>query len=192
MDIHWRVSFGKPIWIKKLAALSAVELEGIPSNYLIQVGSKKLLLNIYVDDVTLSGDESLHKQFCEDMRKHINIEPEVFLGKEGSQSLGRNHCAIRGVTSSSMYFDMRPYATQTVEFYCEPCNIEAKALKSVTSPALPESAMSDEEALEQGELSGKAAQVRMRLLWLARLSRPDLAFIVGIVGLDGMTGNCCA
>ena len=38
----------------------------------------------------------------------------------------------------------------------------------MTSPALPESAMSDEEALEQGELSGKAAQVLMRLLWLAR------------------------
>ena len=39
--------------------------------------------------------------------------------------------------------------------------------------------MLEEEASEQGALSGNAAQVLMRLLWLARLSRPDLAFIVG-------------
>ena len=78
-----------------------------------------------------------------------------------------------------MYFDMRPYAAQTIEFYCELCGIELKALKHVTSPALPESIMLEEEASEQGALSGNAAKVLMRLLWLARLSRPDLAFIVG-------------
>ena len=164
---------------EKLAALNAVEIEGFPSNYLIQYGSKLLLLDVYVDDLTLSGDESLHQQFWNDLRRYINIEPEVFINKEGSRILGRGHCVTRGVKTSTMHFDMRPYALQTVEFYCELCGLEIRSLKTVTSPALPESAMSDEESVEQGELSGYAAQVLMRLLWLSRLSRPDLAFIVG-------------
>ena len=138
-----------------------------------------LLLNIYVDDLTLSGDSTLHQSFWQEMRRHINIEPEVFISKEGSRILGRNHCAIREVQTSRMYFDMRPYAAQTVEFYCDLCGIEIKTLKHVTSPAHPESIMIEEEASEQGMLEGYAAQVLMRLLWLARLSRPDLAFIVG-------------
>ena len=33
---------------QRLAAMNAVELEGFPSNYSIQVGSKMLLLNIYM------------------------------------------------------------------------------------------------------------------------------------------------
>ena len=39
--------------------------------------------------------------------------------------------------------------------------------------------MTDQEAEEQGVLHGQAAKVLMRLLWLSRLSRPDLSFIVG-------------
>ena len=148
--------------IEKLAILGAVELEGSSSSFLIQYGDKTLVLNIYVDDLTLAGDESLHQQFWNDLREHITIEPEVFINREGSRILGRNHCVNRGVGSSTMHFDMRPYAVQTVEFYCELCGLEIKSLKSVASPALPESAMSDEESSEQGELSGYAAQVLMR------------------------------
>ena len=57
--------------------------------------------------------------------------------------------------------------------------------------------MSDEESSEQGDLSGYSAQVLMCLLWLSRLSRPDLAFIVGrlaskmpVFGQGGMTDSC--
>ena len=39
--------------------------------------------------------------------------------------------------------------------------------------------MQDEEAEKQGELHRDAAKALMRLLWLSRLSRPDLSFIIG-------------
>ena len=71
--------------------MNAAELEGYPSNYFVQVGSKMLLLNMYVGDLTLSGDATLHRAFWQEMRKHINIEPEVYIGKEGSRILERNH-----------------------------------------------------------------------------------------------------
>ena len=164
---------------ERLLAMNAIQLEGFPSNYLTQRGSKMLLLNVYVDDLTLSGDSSLHRQFWEELHRHINIEPEVYISQEGSRILGRNHIANRQSLQSQMIFDMRPYAQQTVEHYCELCDIEVKSLKNTNSPALPESSMTDDESLEQGTLSGVASQVLMRLLWLSRLSRPDLAFIIG-------------
>ena len=69
---------------------------------------KDVILNIHVDDLTLSGAATLHQAFWQEMRKHINIEPEVYRGKV------RNHCANNEVQTSRMYFDMRPYAAQTV------------------------------------------------------------------------------
>ena len=81
----WKSLYGHPLagklWqnylTEKLAALNAVEVEGFPSNYLIQYGSKWSLFNVYVDDLTLSGDESLHQQFWDDFRRYINIEEVI-------------------------------------------------------------------------------------------------------------------
>ena len=56
--------------------------------------------------------------------------------------------------------------------------ISEESLKPVPL-ALPESSMQDEEAEKQGELHRDAAKALMRLLWLSRLSRPDLSFIIG-------------
>ena len=41
------------------------------SNYIFENG---LLLTLYVDDVLLSGPESLHSAFWEELQKHIAIE----------------------------------------------------------------------------------------------------------------------
>ena len=62
--------------------------------------------------------------------------------------------------------------------YCDLCGVSEEYLKPVPSPALPESSMQDEEAEKQGELHRGAAKASMRLLWLSRLSRPDLSFII--------------
>ena len=84
MAILSQESFGKYL-NSRPKALNAVELEGFPSNFIIpRKGNKHLLLNIYVDDLTVSGETSLHKEFCKDLRKMINIETEVYLSSEGS------------------------------------------------------------------------------------------------------------
>ena len=166
---------------QRLKAMKAVELEGFPSNFIIpRKDNKHLLLNIYVDDLTVSGDKSLHAEFWSELRSVIKIEPETYLDEKTSiRILGRTHRLKRTQKGTSLELDMRSYAAGIVEFYCGLCAIDAKSLKRVASPALPENLMTDQEAEEQGVLHGQAAKVLMRLLWLSRLSRPDLSFIVG-------------
>ena len=165
----------------RLAALGGVELEQYPSNWVFRRGPNDehtLLLNAYVDDLTLSGPIWLHEEFWADLRKAVKLEPETFIGHEGTRILGRTHNVVRGPSKTQLCLDMRSYAEQIVVFYCEMTGMERQKLKKVASPALPESSMGDDE-LEEGELHHLAARILMRLLWLSRLSRPDLAFIVG-------------
>ena len=75
-------------------------------------------------------------------------------------------------------FDMRSYAEQPVEFYCEIAGVSPDKLRRVPSPAIPENQATDSELESEGELHSSASRVLMRALWLSRLARPDLSFIV--------------
>ena len=103
-----------------------------------------LVLNVYVDDLTLSGPTELVKdQFV-----------------------------------ATCEFDMRSYAEQLVEFYCESAGVSPDKLRRVPSPAIPENQATDSELESEGELHSSASRVLMRALWLSRLARPDISFIV--------------
>ena len=162
----------------KLRQLGGIESELCPSNWVFQRRGHTLLLNIYVDDLTLSGRSHLHKEFWQELRGLVRLDPEVFIEEKGSLILGRTHKSYRNEKGSTMHFDMTSYAQQVVSFYCDVCGISEGSLKTVSSPALPESNMTDEEAEQSGVLQNDAAKALMRLLWLSRLSRPDLSFIV--------------
>ena len=98
----------------------------------------------------------------------------MYIGKEGSRILERDHCAIHKVQTSWMYFDMRPSAAQTVEFYCDLCGIEMKTLKHVTSPGTSRGG-----GLRARHVQRLRSTSACETTVLARLSRPDLAFMVG-------------
>ena len=53
-----------------------------------------------------------------------------------------------------------------------------KTLKVYETPFVSEAALTQEGYEEKGQLAGSAAQLLMKLLWLARLSRPDLSFAI--------------
>ena len=63
-------------------------------------------------------------------------------------------------------------------FYCEIASISPDKLRRVPSPAIPENQATDSELESEGELHSSASRVLMRALWLSRLERPDLSFIV--------------
>lgn len=163
---------------KKLRQLGGVESELYLSNWLFRRNGHTLLLNTYVDDLTLCSRSHLHVGFWQELRNLVKLDPEVFISESGSLILGRAHKLVRTESDAKLYFDMSSYAQQVVTFYCDLCGVSESSLKSVPSPALPESTMSDEEAKQWGVLHHDAAKALMRLLWLSRLSRPDLSFIV--------------
>ena len=164
---------------ERLVKLGGVESELYPSNWFFRRNGHTLLLNIYVDDLTLCGRSHLHMSFWKELREHVKLDPEVHINEEGSLILGRTHKLFRQEGKTELHFEMASYAQSIVQFYCELCGISESSLKVVPSPALPESNMSDEEASQEGWLHRDAAKAIMRLLWLSRLSRPDISFIVG-------------
>ena len=73
---------------------------------------------------------------------------------------------------------MRSYADSIVDTYCELTGFDKSRFRSVPTPHIPGASASEEDLSQTGELGKDASRILMRLLWLSRLSRPDLAFIV--------------
>ena len=91
----------------KLRQLGGIESELYPSNWFFQWRGHTLLLNIYVDDLTLSGRSHLHKEFWQELRGLVRLDPEVFIEEKGSLILGRTHKIYRNEKGSAMHFDIR-------------------------------------------------------------------------------------
>ena len=164
----------------QLKKLGGRELPAYPSTWIFNIGSQKLVLNVYVDDLTLSGPVELHSQFWHRLRALVKLEPEVFVqsGSNGCRILGRHHSFTRDDSVATCEFDMIAYTQQLIEFYCEVTGIDKSKLRKVASPAFPESQATDSELNSTGELHGSASRILMRALWLSRLARPDISFII--------------
>ncbi|CAE7489935.1 unnamed protein product [Symbiodinium natans] len=182
-----RSLYGHPLagklWQKHLASVltsfGGVEMDLFPSNFIFQMGSHTLLLNVYVDDLTLSGAKHLHAQFWKRLRAHIKLEDECYIEASNARILGRGHRIQRGSDFTTLVLDMSAFAEQVVEAYCELADVPKAKLRNVTTPSLSEALLSDEDLQQPGTLSHVAAKVLMKALWLGRLARPDLCFIIG-------------
>ena len=172
-----------------IVSIGGIELQEHPSNFVFRWNPSKhggdvdheyvLLLNVYVDDLTLSGHRCCHESFWRTLSSKVKLDPFQEINTEGLLILGRRHFIERSPSTSKITFDMRTYVDQVVKTYCELTGTEVAALKKVSTPSYPENSMTDEELNQQGQLSGSAARVLMRILWLSRLARPDVSFIVG-------------
>ena len=91
-----------------LAALGGVEVAEHPSNWLFRLDGHVLLLNIYVDDLTLAGHASLHSRFWQMLREKIKLEPEAEILSEGIRILGRLHRLHRNDDGAVMSLDTVP------------------------------------------------------------------------------------
>ena len=169
---------------RHLRELGGKECPEYPSNWLFHLNGKTLILNIYVDDLTLSGPAELHQQFWHSLRARVKLDPEVYVesGDKGCRILGRHHSFSRdtppGVSPATCEFDMRSYAAQLVEFYCEVAGVTKEKLRNFPSPCYPENQLTDADLETEGELRHVASRILMRGLWLSRLARPDLSFAI--------------
>ena len=72
-----------------------------------------------------------------------------------------------------MFMSMEKYCRSAVDLYLQ--HVGAVALKSVSTPYLSDSELNGNDWESQGFLGEKSASILMKILWLARLSRPDLS-----------------
>ena len=128
----------------------------------------KCLLTAYVDDILLSGPPEAQAQIWKELRDpaigNIRIEDPVTL----SRFLGCNHHHTVEGNNQTIAFEMAEYIDQAIEKY------EARPLRKVTTPFLPEGSLPECDDEVRGELASDACGVLMKNLYAARLSRPDL------------------
>ena len=65
---------GKSTWSHASPRSGLHQLRGFPSNFIFDIDGHRMILNVYVDDLTLSGPSHLHKTFWDRFSKMIKIE----------------------------------------------------------------------------------------------------------------------
>ena len=167
---------------KQLLEMQGVPIPEYPSNFVFRRGPNRevtLLLNIYVDDLTLAGGcQDIQNQFWEELKTRIKIDPTEYITEKGTKILGRIHKIKRTPEVNTLTYDMTDYAKGIVEFFCNLTEVPKEKLRSVPTPCIPEASMCDDELSTPGQLSTSASKILMRCLWLSRLCRPDIAFAV--------------
>ena len=159
-------------WQKHLHAilvkLGGVEFPNLPSVY--QNPSLGLVLCVYVDDLTLAGKLSLHEGFWSTLSKQVELPPYAPL----TRVLGRSHRFVFWKEKKALALETADFARQCVQLYE---SISDRTVKPQCTPHLDVSTLpaSDDES------RGSAARVLMKVLWLARLSRPDLLVAVSML-----------
>ena len=166
----------------QLQEMGGVQLESYPSNFIFRYGDNSehtLILNIYVDDLTLAGgNKEVQTQFWKDLKFRVKIDPEQYIDGDGVKILGRVHSIQRNPTQVVMTYDMRSYSKGIISFYCEITGMRQEKLRKVSTPCLLENQTTDEELAHEGEMHAFAARILMKCLWLSRLARPDISFAV--------------
>jgi len=64
---------------------SGTEFENMPSVWWFESG--RMLMSVYVDDLTLSGKKSSHASFWKELQQYVNLDPATDFGRV----LGRDH-----------------------------------------------------------------------------------------------------
>ena len=152
-------------------------MPGFPSNFLFNLSGHRMVLNVYVDDLTLSGAAHLHAQFWNRFAELIKIEdPQVLSCDNPVLILGRLH---EMEAPQMLQMSMVGYAEQFVDLYLEITGMDVKSLRRVATPHVSDSGLADELYESTGSMKPHAAKVLMKGLWLARLARPDISYSVG-------------
>jgi len=160
-----RSLYGHPLasasWQNHLVSILSKELGGFempeqPSGF--HFPSMSLALSVYVDDLTLSGPQKNHTKFWSTLQKHVQLEDPAELSKV----LGRNHVSC----DQGLALHSADFAKQCVELYEQ---LSGKKVKHFRTPPLVET---DDQCV--GQLSASSAKLVMKLMWLGRISRPDI------------------
>ena len=150
--------------------LGGVEFQNLPSVFWFD--SMNLILSVYVDDLTLAGEESRRDSFWKTLKQHINLDPPTEFGRV----LGRDHRLVKFEESRALALECSDFACQCVSLYEELSGVQAKPFRT---PNCDEGSLVASNDETRGQLAGVAARLVMKLMWLCRIGRPDV--MIGVV-----------
>ena len=122
-----------------------------------------LLMTLYVDDMVWSGPRQVERLWTK-IEEHLEIDPPT----AADRILGRKHVYDH---SDHHLYDMVDFCRSSCNLYVE---LSKRALTEASTPFAPDGASVSADWDEKGALSTCASRVLMKILWCARLARPDL------------------
>ena len=170
----WKSLYGYPesgfYWNQKfreiMKMMGATHIDNFPSNF--WVSKYKLLLTLYVDDIIVSGEARNHAEFWKELQKYLELDPQC----DVERVLGREHRISRSPTETTCSFQMKEFIDNSCELYEE---LSGRELKPASSPVVNVGSLTVNNWESRGSLSHQASKILMKILWCARLSRPDLS-----------------
>ena len=84
----------------------------------------------------------------------------------------------QNVRISSWSYDTEGHAKKCVERHCELANKTTQQLYKVSTPCIDDHHFKEEETKSVGELSHVCSQMVLKCLYLARIGRPDILWLV--------------
>lgn len=154
-------------------------LEEFPSLWYFK--ELEVLIAAYVDDVIAAGPVANVDRFWKEVQKYIKFDEIAPPGRY----LGRDHLIFEFTGGKTIFMSMHDYALSAVDMY----EVKYGPVREYETPFVSDAALTEEGYTDLGHLAGDAASLLMKLLWLARLSRPDLSF--AIVHLAGSITRWC-
>lgn len=128
-----------------------------------------LMVAAYVDDIVCAGCPDKVSAFWAILKTKIEIDGVEVPGRY----LGRDHDIKEVAEGKSLFMSMAEYCRSAVELYLQA--VGHNQLKHVHTPYLNESELNASDWEAKGSLGERSASILMKILWLARLSRPDLS-----------------
>ena len=153
-------------WQNLLATILSKELGGVEmpeQSSCFHFPSMSLALSVYVDDLPLSGPQKNRSKFWPTLQKHVQLEDPADLSKV----LGRNHVTC----DQGLALHLEDFAKQCVELYEQ---LSGKKVKHFRIPHCDGGTLVDTDDQCVGQLSASSAKLVMKLMWLGRISRPDI------------------
>ena len=161
---HWSLHLAEVLKVK----MGGKEFPNMPSIWWFE--SSKMIMSVYVDDLTLGGNKTSHPSFWKELQQYINLDPFTEFGRV----LGRDHQVLNG----ELVLGSSDFTRQCISLYLE---LSGKKIKVAPTPHLEEGSLLPDDDTVKGQLLPVAARLVMKLMWLCRTSRPDITFAVNLL-----------
>ena len=162
---HWHNRF-----TQVMEAMEGVHMSNFQSSFWFP--KSRMLLTLYVDDMVLSGPSGRHDSFWAELRKHLEIENPTKV----ERILGRKQVMFSDETGSYVEMSMEDFLESSCEAYE---NLTKTKIKESSTPYMPDGSLNTSDWETRGILSESASRILMKILWAARLCRPDFMKVIG-------------